>query len=93
MAVSPFRTGGGAGIIGPAGGVAPITPSGSNLTDPANSQEYVARALVCETAGKIDFTDADGNPRTNFPLQAGFNPVGAIKITAFTGTNLWGVKG
>ena len=93
MTFNPFESAGGAGITGPAGRAASITPGSGNLTDATTGEEYVARALVCETKGTITYEDIDGYTRTNFPLVAGWNPLGAVKVTAFNGTNLWGIKG
>ena len=78
----------------PALDVAPITPGAGLLVDPdlPGSPTYVARALVCGAGGLITFVTANGVTRTGFPLQAGYNPVGAQRVTAFAGTNLWGVK-
>ena len=78
--------------VDPAFDAAPITPGAADLVDPADSSVYVARALWCETAGLITFKTQAGVVRTGFPLTAGPNPVGAVQVTAFTGTNLWGVK-
>lgn len=92
MTSNPFNIGGGSGISGPSGGIAPITPGSGNLTDSATGEEYIARALLCETAGLATIVDPEGNTRTGVPLAAGWNPQGAIKVTAFAGTNLWGIK-
>jgi hypothetical protein len=82
--------------VDPAFDAAPITPSAGNLVDQiadgGDGLPYVARALWCETAGLVTFKSQAGNVRTGFPLTAGPNPVGASQVTAFTGTNLWGVK-
>lgn len=82
--------------VDPAFDAAPITPGAGDLVDPilagGDGSVYVARALWCETAGLVTFKSQAGNVRTGFPLTAGPNPVGAVQVTAFTGTNLWGVK-
>lgn len=64
----------------------PITPGSSLLADGA------CRAIVAEVAGRVDLTQPDGVVRTNYPLQAGYNPVAAIRINAPTsGTAATGV--
>jgi hypothetical protein len=78
--------------VDPAFDAAPITPGSGDLVDPLDSSVYVARALWCETAGLVTFKTQAGNVRTDFPLVAGPNPVGAVQVTAFSGSNLWGVK-
>lgn len=78
--------------VDPAFDAAPITPGAGYLTDPLDSSVYVARARWCETAGTATIVTQEGNTRVGFPLAAGPNPIGAVKVTAFTGTNLWGVK-
>jgi hypothetical protein len=77
----------------PAVDVAPITPGAGLLTDSATSLTYVARALLCETGGLATIVTAADVTRTGVPLIAGWNPIGAKRVTAFAGTNLWGVKG
>jgi hypothetical protein len=74
----------------------PITPSANNLKT-RNGEDYIPRALVCETAGlltaTLPTTQGAAVSVATFPLIAGYNPVGGMaKITAFTGTNLWGVS-
>lgn len=93
MSSNPFNIGGGSGVDGPGGVYASITPGAGNLTDDQTGQEYVARCLVCGVGGLATLVDAEGNTRTNFPLQKGYNPIGAQKVTSFSGSNLWGIKG
>ncbi len=71
----------------------PITPHATNKLKTAKGIEYIPRALVCETAGLLTCKTPDGSTITTFPLVAGYNPVGGMTIiTAFTGTNLWGIS-
>jgi hypothetical protein len=77
----------------PAFDCAPITPGAGLLTDPDGGDIYIARALLCETGGLATIVTPEGKTRTGIPLAAGINPLGALRVTAFAGTNLWGVKG
>ena len=54
----------------------PITPSASNL---ANG---VCRAILVEVAGVLNLMQPDGTVRANVPLQAGYNPICAKRISA-----------
>jgi hypothetical protein len=79
-------------LSSPAQDISPITPGAGLLTDPVDSAVYVARALLCETAGLATIITPVGITRTGVPLIAGWNPIGAQRVTAFAGTNLWGIK-
>lgn len=49
-----------------------------------------ARALCVGTAGTLNFTDGDGNAHTNYPAQAGYNPIIVNSIQAGgTATDIW----
>lgn len=48
------------------------------------------RALAVGTAGTATFIDADGNTCTNFPLQAGYNPIQIQELTSLgTASDVW----
>jgi hypothetical protein len=97
MPENPYQRRKGLELSGPIdlASVHPITPGANNLKT-RNGEEYIPRALVCETAGLMTAvlpTDQGGSTISTFPLIAGYNPLGGMaKITAFTGTNLWGVS-
>lgn len=65
----------------------PITPGAGNLAGGA------CRAIVAEVAGRVNLKQPDGNARSNFPLVAGVNPIGALMIDAPTSgtaaTGIW----
>lgn len=50
----------------------------------------LARALVCGTAGTANLVDASGNVCSNYPLQAGYNPISVIRVsTGGSADNIW----
>lgn len=67
----------------------PVTPGSTNLTGGA------CRAILAETAGRVNLKQPDGTARANFPLQAGYNPIGALMIDAPTSgtaaTGVWAI--
>lgn len=76
--------------------IADMLASATNIRkDMVDNVEYIPRALACETAGLVTFVVMDdGAERTvaDYPLVAGTNPIGGMhRVTAFAGTNLWGV--
>lgn len=78
--------------LSPAIDVIPITPSNDDLSDPSSGDTYVARALLCTTSGVATIVTVRGATRAGIPLTAGVPlPVGARRVTAFTGTGLFGL--
>jgi len=74
------------GVDSPARIYVPVTASDStDLTD------GVCRALLVGTAGAATLIDADGNTRTDVPLQQGYNPIRVqrVKSTGLTASNIW----
>ncbi len=73
------------------------TPLYSDLDEPANKyvlitsgEEFsVCRALLVGTAGTATLVDIYGNERADVPLQAGYNPIRATKVTLGTAANVW----
>jgi hypothetical protein len=55
-----------------------------------NMLAVAGRAVCCGTAGTCTFLDGEGNLCTDYPMQAGYNP---IEITALrtggTADNIW----
>lgn len=51
----------------------------------------VPRALWCGTAGTLTGVDASGNTITNFPLQAGLNPIQILIWSGGTAADVWGL--
>ncbi|KRQ99259.1 hypothetical protein [Bradyrhizobium valentinum] len=47
------------------------------------------RALLVGTAGTATIVDADGDTATDYPLQQGYNPIRATKVTLGTANNVW----
>jgi len=47
-------------------------------------------AFVADAAGSITFVDLDGNTCTNFPAQAGYNPIGMQSLTT-AAIGVWGL--
>lgn len=52
----------------------PVTLGSSTLSHGA------CRAIVAETAGRVNLTQENGVARTNYPLIAGYNPIRATVI-------------
>lgn len=95
MPDNPYKSRDSAKLIGPINiaSAHPITPHATNKLKTRGGEEYIPRALVCETAGLLTCKVPDGGTITTYPLIAGTNPVGGMTIiTAFTGTNLWGIS-
>lgn len=74
---------------GPATSYVPVTLGSANLPGGA------CRAMVAETAGRVNLKQPDGTARANFPLVAGLNPIGALMIDAPTSgtaaTGVWAI--
>ena len=67
------------------GKVVAITPNDS--TDLPGGRCF---GICCGTAGTLNFIDAAGNDVTNFPLQAGYNPISVKRVkTGGTADDLW----
>jgi hypothetical protein len=48
------------------------------------------RAVCCGSPGTITFLDATNTTITNFPVQAGYNPIKPVRILdAGTASDLW----
>jgi hypothetical protein len=63
----------------------PVTLGSTTITG-------TCRAILAETAGRVNLTQPDGTARTNVPLTAGVNPIKANAITSPTsGTAATGV--
>jgi hypothetical protein len=76
--------------------IADMLATGSNIAKTLGGEEYIPRALKCETEGVIDFVqlEPDGSEITviGYPLTLGINPDGGMhRITRFTGSGLWGL--
>ena len=65
---------------------APVTPS--NTTDLPGG---FCHGLLIGTAGVATLTEPDGTVRTGVPLQAGFNPIAALRVHAsgLTAAGIW----
>jgi len=93
MALNPFTQFDRQNQSNPAQDVVPITADPGELTDPADSQVYIARALIADVAGTVTIVTPAGRTRTGVPLQPGMNPIGAKRVTAIDIiTSLWGVR-
>jgi len=50
----------------------------------------VCRALLVGTAGTANVTFPNGSTASSIPLQAGYNPISIVKLTALgTASNVW----
>jgi hypothetical protein len=68
----------------PATIIAPVTKADSNL--PGGT----CRGLLVGTAGTANIQDAQGNTRTNVPLQQGYNPLSCKQVrTGGTAADIW----
>ncbi len=64
----------------------PVTLGSGNLPDGA------CNAINAETAGRVNLKQPNGTARANYPLTAGYNPIGALMIDApSSGTAATGV--
>jgi hypothetical protein len=83
---NPFEGNNRERLIVPAEATFKIVPSDSD--DLPNG---VCRALLVGSGGAADMIDASGNLCEAFPLQTGYNPIGAsrIKSTNLTADNIW----
>lgn len=68
---------------------AAIEPSGNivKLTDASTFP--VTRSLCVGTAGTATLTSESGQTLTNYPLQAGYNPIKIKGITLGTASDVW----
>lgn len=78
----------------PSGRILKITPSDTlDVSGRAYSADTstATRGICCGTAGTATFIDAAGNTCTNYPLQAGYNPIRVkqIKSTGTTASDIW----
>ena len=81
---NPFQNRNG-GLAAPASKLAPITPD-----DDSDLPDGVCRALLVGTAGTANLIDASGAPRTDVPLQQGYNPIGVQRVmTGGSASNFW----
>lgn len=77
--------------------IADMLATDSNIrTALSGGEEYIPRALKCETDGVIDYVylgdDGAEVAVIGYPLTLGINPDGGMhRITRFTGANLWGI--
>lgn len=70
---------------GPARAVVAITKNNN-----ADLPDGTCQAFVCGAAGTLSFIDAYGNTVTNYPAQAGYNPVMLKRVLeGGTADNLW----
>lgn len=68
----------------PAWSYPPVTKADADL--PGGT----CRGLLVGTAGTANLMDADGNIRTNVPLQQGYNPLICKQVrTGGTATDIW----
>jgi hypothetical protein len=62
----------------------PVTKADADLPD------GICRALVCGTPGTVNLMEPDGNIRTNYPLQVGYNPLIVRQVrTGGTASDIW----
>lgn len=82
----PMRPQAVASVADPSVSYVPVTLGSSALVNGA------CRAINAEVAGRVKLTQPDGTVRDNFPLIAGYNPIGASVIdTPGSGTAATGV--
>ncbi len=67
-----------------------IEPSG-NIVKLSNGAVNITRSLCVGTAGTATMIDEAGNTLTNYPLQAGYNPIKIKNITLGTASDVWGL--
>ncbi|HEY6861670.1 MAG TPA: hypothetical protein VI358_18035 [Pseudolabrys sp.] len=72
-----------------------IQPGTILLPITASSAEFPqgpTRAIVCTTAGTVDWVDVDGNSVTAFPVWAQMVlPLGVVKVTSITTAVIYGI--
>lgn len=51
----------------------------------------VCRALLVGGGGTANIVWADGTTATNIPLQVGYNPLRATKVTFGTASDVWAI--
>lgn len=62
------------------------------LTKASGVEIRVPRALWIGTAGTLNFVDTAGHTVTNFPAQAGLNPIKIRQLSdSGTATDIWGL--
>lgn len=73
-------------LIVPAEAAFKVTPS-----DTDDLPNGVCRAILAGIGGAADMIDASGNACDAYPLQTGYNPIGAtrIKLTNLVASNIW----
>lgn len=65
------------------GNIAKLTKANVDL-------DRTTKALVCGTAGTVNFIDEVGNTCTAFPLQAGYHPLRIKRLaTGGTADDIW----
>lgn len=67
-------------------------PSGDvvKLTKGTALAKTPTRGLACGTAGTANLVDASGQTLTNFPLQAGYNPIAIVELSSGgTADDIW----
>lgn len=70
--------------VAPGRAAVKVTPGASDLPD------GICRALWVGTAGTATLIDACGNTCTDFPLQAGINPISVKQVTSVgTADDIW----
>lgn len=68
----------------PADDFLPVTKANSNLPN------GTCRALLVGTPGTANLMSAEGNTRTNVPLQQGYNPLACKQVrTGGTADDIW----
>ena len=74
-------------------GVGPITDyEGSTESPPTGGTKVWPRALLCSEAMTVTMVDIAGFTRTDVPLIAGWNPLGAQEIHSISAGAIWGIK-
>jgi hypothetical protein len=70
--------------VATSGFFAPVTKADADLTN------GICRALLVGTAGTANLMDADGNIRTDVPLQVGYNQLSVKQVrTGGVADNIW----
>lgn len=68
----------------PSGKIRLVTKADANLPDGD------CRGLACGTAGTANLMDLTGAILSNYPLQAGYNPIAVRQVrTSGTADNIW----
>ncbi len=86
MARNPFTDNNKELLVAPASQMFLVVPD-----DNVDLPNGVCRGLLVGTAGAANIIDASGNACNSFPLQTGYNPIGAtiIKSTGLLASNIW----